>query len=238
MKQVEVGEESIAKMENAKRIIAEERGKEIPARKDAEKKKKAKIHKRGKGYQKAKKATDKTKQYNLEEAIKLLKKIKYAKFDESVELHINVHKENIKGEAELPHSTGKKIRVKIVDPKVLEEIEKGKLDFDILITHPQYMPRLVKQAKVLGPKGLMPNPKAGTISDKPEEIAKKFLKGSLRWKTEAKAPLIHQMIGKISFEDKMLAENATALLTSIGKSQIQSAFIKTTMSPSIRIIIV
>src|SRR3989338_9223534 len=103
MKQVEVGEESIAKMENAKRIIAEERGKEIPARKDAEKKKKAKIHKRGKGYQKAKKATDKTKQYNLEEAIKLLKKIKYAKFDESVELHINVHKENIKGEAELPH---------------------------------------------------------------------------------------------------------------------------------------
>src|SRR4030067_3160480 len=95
------------------------------------------------------------------------------------------------------------------------------------------MPRLAKQAKVLGPKGLMPNPKAGTISDKPEEVAKKFLKGSIRWKTEAKAPLIHQMIGKISFEDKMLADNALAFLTSIGKNHILSAYIKTTMSPSV-----
>ena len=238
MKQVEVGEEAIEKMEKAKKLIAEERGKEIPSRKDAEKKKKVKAHIRGANYKKAKKEVEKTSNHQLltlEEAIKLLKKIKYTKFDESVELHINTHKENIKGEVELPHSTGKKIRVKIVDSKVLEEIEKGKLDFDILITHPQYMPMLAKHAKVLGPKGLMPNPKAGTISDKPEEIAKKFLKGSLRWKTEAKAPLIHQMIGKISFEDKTLAENASALLVSIGKSQIQSAFIKTTMSPSIKI---
>lgn len=259
MKQVEVGEESIAKMEKAKKILESTSVKASVDEADKKKGKKVKIHVRGKNYQKAKRELEqyskklevgseklenevRSKPLSLDEAIKLLKKIKYTKFDESVELHINSYKENIKGEVELPHSTGKKIRVKIVDDKFIEELEKGlpagrqgNLDFDILITHPQYMPRLAKHAKVLGPKGLMPNPKAGTISDQPEEVAKKFLKGSLRWKTEAKAPLIHQMIGKISFEDKMLAENAIALLISIGKSQIQSAFIKTTMSPSIKI---
>src|SRR3989338_3537280 len=171
----------------------------------------------------------------LDQAIKLLKQIKYAKFDESVELHLNLNKEGIKGEVELPHSTGKSIRIKIIDEKVLADIEKGVFDFDLLIAHPQYMPRLVRFAKVLGPKGLMPNPKAGTISPNPEQVAKKFAKGTLRWKTEAKAPLIHQMIGKISFTEKALVENASAFLASVGKNHIQTAFIKTTMSPSIKI---
>lgn len=171
----------------------------------------------------------------LADAIKLLRKIKYAKFDESVELHLNIDKEGLKGEVELPHSTGKSTRIKIVDDKVLADIEKGEFNFDVLITHPQYMSRLARFAKVLGPKGLMPNPKAGTISDNPEEVVKKFSQGAIRWKTEAKAPLIHQMIGKISFEDKALVENASALLSSVGKSHIQSAFIKTTMSPSLPI---
>jgi len=234
MSQVEVSDASVAKMEKAKKIIE---GKPSTAS-DKDRKestKKVKVHQRGKKYQEIKKLVDKTKSYDLKEAIKLLKKMKYAKFDESVELHLNVDQTGLKGQSELPHSIGKSTKVAIVDDKVLADIEKGKFEFDVLITHPSFMPKLAKFAKVLGPKGLMPNPKAGTISPKPEEAAKKFSKGGLRWKTEPKAPLLHQQIGKISFAEKDLSENAVAFVTSVGKIHIQSAFIKTTMSPSVKI---
>ncbi len=198
-------------------------------------KKEIKTHVRSENYQKAKKTFDNGKFYSLEEAVDILQKIKYAKFDESVELHLNVDETGLKGEVSLPHSTGKKIRVAIVDDKVLADLEKGKIDYDVLIAHPSFMPRLTKFARVLGPKGLMPNPKAGTISTNPEEVAKKFEKGVLRWKTEAKFPLIHQIIGKISFTKKDLVENAKAFIDSVGKAHIKKAFIKTTMSPSVKL---
>ena len=114
-------------------------------------------------------------------------------------------------------------------------MEKGKIEFDVLVTHPSFMPKLAKFAKVLGPKGLMPNPKAGTVSMKPEEIVKKFEKGMLRWKTEAKFPLIHQMIGKISFAEKKLIANAEKFISAVGKVHIKNAFIKSTMSPSVKL---
>lgn len=214
---------------------------EAPAEeKKKEKKSKAKstevkVKTRGKKYTNAKKSLDKNKVYAVTEAVSLLKKIKYAKFDESVELHINVEKAGLKGEVELPHSTGKTVKTAIVNDDLLAQIEKGNIDFDILITHPSYMPKLARFAKILGPKGLMPNPKAGTISDNPEAVAKKFEKGSLRWKTEAKFPLIHQMIGKMSFDENALAENVKAFLQSVGKSQIGAAYVKTTMSPAIKL---
>jgi len=203
--------------------------------KKSEAKKVTKIKPRGKSYQKAKQTINKTKKYTLSEAVALLKKIKFTKFNESVELHLNVDKTGLKGELDLPHATGKTVRVKIVDDTVLEEIAKGKFNFDILITHPSYMPKLAKFAKILGPKGLMPNPKAGTISPKPEEIAKKFEKGLLHWKTEPKFPLIHQMIGKLSAEDKAIVENAEKFLLAVGKVHILSAYMKSTMSPSVKI---
>ncbi len=171
----------------------------------------------------------------IKEAVSLLKKIKSAGFDESIELHLVVDEMGLKGELDLPYSTGKIVKVSVVDDKVLTEIEKGKLDFDILVTHPSFMPKLAKFAKVLGPKGLMPNPKAGTISPHPEELVKKFSKGLLRWKTEAKSPLIHQMIGKLSAEEKSLVANADKFIEAVGKKHIQKAYIKSTMSPSIRL---
>jgi large subunit ribosomal protein L1 len=189
----------------------------------------------GKNYQEARKMIDRNKYYSLQEAVSLLKKIKPTKFDQSVELHFVVDESGLKGEVELPFSTGKIVRVKIVDDKILSDLEKGKIEFDVLVTHPSFMPKLAKFAKVLGPKGLMPNPKAGTVSMKPEEVVKKFEKGMLRWKTEAKFPLIHQMIGKISFEEKNLIANAEKFLDAVGMSHIQNAFIKTTMSPSVKI---
>lgn len=238
MVQVEVKEEELVKMEKAKKIIESTQISQKKTTEAAEKKpKKVKAHLRGKKYQENKKLADKKKNYTVEEAVKLLKKIKYAKFDESVELHLNVDEVGLKDKVELPYATGKTIRVKIVDEKILAEIEAGKFDFDILVSHPSFMPRLAKWAKILGPRGLMPNPKAGTISEKPEEVVKKFQKGVLRWKTEAKFPLIHQMIGKISMEEKALLENAAKFLQSVGAKHIKSAFLKTTMSPAIKITI-
>jgi len=230
MTQIEVNEDSVKKMEKADKLIKAE-----PRKKEKTQKKAEKAQVRGQNYQKVKKMVDKNTTYSIKDAVVLLKNMKYVKFDESVELHLNVVNTGLKGEVELPYSTGKTVKVVIVDDKVLANLEKGKMDYDILVTHPSFMPKLARFAKILGPKGLMPNPKAGTISPKPEEVKAKFEKGMLRWKTEAKFPLIHQMIGKLSFEDKKLVENAQAFLKSVGSVNIQKAFIKSTMSPSIKI---
>ncbi len=221
------------KKKETKEEVKKEEKKEI---KEEQPKKITQQKKRGKRYEENKKMIEKNKVYDLKEAISFLKKFKKVFFDESVEIHINVDEIGLKGEVDLPYSIGKTIRVKIVDDKLLEDIEKGKLDFDILIAHPSFMPKLTKFAKILGPKGLMPNPKAGTISQKPEEVAKKFEKGVLRWKTEPKAPLIHQMLGKISMREEELINNIEKFIDSVGKKHILKAFVKTTMSPSIRII--
>jgi len=226
---VEVPEKEFEKMEKAKKII------EKTKKKEEKKQIEIKLKTRGKNYQQAKNKIDKNKFYSIKEAISILKKIKYTKFDESVELHLNVDKVGLKGEIELPYSTGKKIRVAIVDEQVLSEIEKGQINFDILIAHPSFVPKLVKFAKILGPKGLMPNPKNGTISSNPQEAAKKFEKGLLHWKTESKFPLIHQMLGKISQKDEELEENIKVFLKSVGINHIKQAYLKTTMSPSLKI---
>jgi large subunit ribosomal protein L1 len=226
---VEVDEKEIEKMEKAKKIVEE------AEKKAQQKPKEIKKKKRGKNYQKAKAEIDKNKPYSIKEAISLLKKIKYAKFDESFELHLNVDKVGLKGEVELPYSLGKKVKVAIVDDKILAQIEEGKIDFDVLIAHPSFMSKLIKYARILGPKGLMPNPKNGTISPNPQEAAKKFEKGLLHWKTESKFPLIHQMIGKISQKDEEVEENIKAFLKSVGLNHIKEAYLKTTMSPSVKI---
>lgn len=190
---------------------------------------------RGKKYKAIAKTADKAKKYTTEDAVTLLKKMKYVKFDESVDVHLNLLKEGVKGEIELPHSTGKTVRVAVLDDKVLAALENGKIEFDILITHPSFMPKIAKFAKILGPKGLMPNPKAGTISANPEEVAKKFMKGMLRFKSESKFPLMHQIIGKLSYEDKKLVDNIKAFVAAVGKANIKEAYVASSMSPSVRL---
>ena len=192
---------------------------------------------RSEKYKAALKKIDKKKIYTIKDAVKTLKAISYAKFDESVELHLNTLETGLKGEVTLPHSTGKTVKVAIVDDALLEKIDKGQIDFDVLISHPSFMAKLAKYARVLGPKGLMPNPKAGTIGPEPEKLAEKFKKGSIRWKTEAKAPIIHQMIGKLSAEDKVLIENASAFISSVEAKNITKGFLTATMTPSLQIAI-
>lgn len=229
----------LEKKEKNKEEKEETKKEEVKEEKKVEKKEKKEVKVeskvRGKKYQKVVKMADKNKLYKLEEAVKIVKEMKTAKFDETVELHLNVDETGLKGEVALPHSTGKTVKVAVVDDKLLEKLEQGKIDFDILVTHPSFMPKLAKFAKVLGPKGLMPNPKAGTISPKPEELVKKFSGGTMRWKTEPKFPLIHQMIGKAKDEDKNLVENAQAFMEAVGMKHILKAFIKSTMSPSLKL---
>lgn len=186
---------------------------------------------------------EKKKQYSLAEAVALLPKLQRAKFDETVELHINTHEKGISGSVVLPHGTGKTLKIVIAnqstDPKAVEElvkkIEGGQIEFDVLIATPDTMPKLAKVARVLGPRGLMPNPKNGTVTPKPEEAAKKFEGGQMHFKTEAKFPLLHLTIGKVSFGDKKLAENAKASLQAVQNKNIRTVTLKSTMSPGIEL---
>lgn len=192
--------------------------------------------KHGSKYEKAQSQIDEAKEYSIAEAVELLKKVSFAKFDESVELHLNVSGEGMKGEVSLPHSTGRTVRVVVLDDAVLKEIEDGNINFDVLIAHPSQMPKIAKFARTLGPKGLMPNPKAGTVSTDPEAAAEKFKKGSIRWKSESKAPIVHQMIGKLSAEPTQIAENAQAFIDSVGAKNITSAYISASMTPSVKLL--
>lgn len=193
------------------------------------------VHLRGQAYLKVSKLINNKKDYSIKEAIELVKKTSFSRFDGSVEVHLNVAEKGLRGQVDLPHGIGKEIRVKIVDDALIEQLDSGKIDFDILVAHPLMMAKLVKFAKLLGPKGLMPNPKTGTISDKPEETAKKLSSGQMQFKTEPEFPIIHFVVGKVSFSDTQLSENFLALTKAIGQDKIKSAFLKATMSPSVRV---
>lgn len=205
--------------------------------KKAKKKKKAK--KRGKQYQGALLKLDHQKLYKFSDALPLLRDASFAKFDSSVEVHINTLEKGMRGSVTLPHGSGKIIRIAIADEKtvdkIVEEVSTGKINFDALIAHPTVVGKLAKVAKFLGPKGLMPNPKAGTISPTPEKVAQNLQKGEVNWKTESEFPIIHQLLGKLSFKDKQLEENFNALVKSIGDTKIKNITLKSTMSPGIKI---
>ena len=197
---------------------------------------------RSKPYLEKVKLVDPKKNYSLSEALKLLPELHLASFDETVEIHINTVSTGVSGSVTLPHGTGKKMRVVIAegsDAKSLEElvkkVEGGTIDFDILIATPDAMPKLAKIARVLGPRGLMPNPKNGTVTQNPTEAAKKYEGGQINFKTEAKFPLLHISVGKMSFGDKKLEENIKTILSSIGSKNVKDATLKSTMSPGIKI---
>ncbi|MGB9911694.1 MAG: hypothetical protein ACPLKP_03830 [Microgenomates group bacterium] len=189
---------------------------------------------RGKKYQQAKKLVDPQKLYPLKEAIKLVKQVSFSKFPGSVEVHLVVKEQGIKGEIEFPYPTGKEQKIRIADEALLKDLEKGKIDFTLLVASPKMMPKLAKYAKLLGPKGLMPNPKAGTIGENPEELAKKF-QGKTHFKTEPKAPLIHLVIGKVNQPEEELEKNFLALVEAVGVKNIKKAAIAPTMGPGIKI---
>lgn len=232
-----------AKRESKKVIKKEEK---VEAEVQVEEPKKAKAKKSsdkysfepGKKYVKVASLVDKKKNYPLSEALDLVKKTSYSKFDGTVEIHCNVKEKGLRGLVSLPHGTGKEVRVKVADDALIESLSKGApIDFDILVAQPSMMAKLAKVAKILGPKGLMPNPKTGTIGEDTEKLVKNLSKGQIQFKTEADFPIIHSVIGKVSFEKDKLTDNYNALVKAIGKDKINSVFVKPTMGPSIKITI-
>lgn len=192
-------------------------------------------HVASKRHQSNVKSVEKDKQYTLAEAVDMLKGFKKSKFDETVELHLNVTEKGVSGQVTLPHGTGKKLRIAIADDEVIEAVSAGKIDFDVLVAKPEMMPKLAKVARILGPRGLMPNPKNGTVTNNPDDLITKLSAGQMSYKTEAKDPIIHVSIGKVSFESDKIEENVKTILTSIGTSKINQAVLKSTMSPGIKI---
>jgi large subunit ribosomal protein L1 len=198
-------------------------------------KKSKKATPRSTSYQKALAAFERSKHYKITEGLAILEKIKRSKFDETVELHINTIETGVAGSLTLPHGTGKQIRVAIANDDLLAKVAQGKIDFDILLAAPMMMPKLARVARILGPKGLMPNPKNGTLVADPEKAAENFKKGQIHFKTELKAPIIHLTVGKISFGAKKLSENIEALIKTIKKEKIRNVTLKSTMSPGIKL---
>jgi large subunit ribosomal protein L1 len=224
--------------------------------------------KHGKKYQEAVKLVDITKAYNPEEAISLTKQMSYTKFDQTVELHLRMGvdprhaDQQVRGVALLPNGLGKPLRVLVFaqgeaqkiaqdagadsvgGEDIAKKIEEGWLDFDIAIATPDMMPRIGKLGKILGRKGLMPNPKSGTISqpaDLPRVIAD-ARKGRVEFKLD-KTAIIHTPVGKVSFDDKKLLENLAAIVEAVVKAKpsgakgqyIKTATLTTSMGPGIKL---
>lgn len=203
---------------------------------------------------------------NLDEAIEILKQTATAKFVESLELHANLNidpkyaDQQLRTTVSLPNGIGKKSRIAVLtndenfdeaknagadivgNEQLIEEITKGNLNFDLLIATPNMMPKLAKLGRVLGPKGLMPSPKSGTVTNTLEITLTEFKKGKFEYKAD-KTGVVHVSFGKSDFTDNQLVENLRALYNSIEKNRpsgvkgkyFKSLFICSTMGPSIKL---
>ncbi len=224
-------EEELAKIGLPKETEKEE----IKVKAKTKKLKKTKKNLHSKSYLKAIEELDRSKKYKLTDGLEMLEKLKRSRFDETVELHVNTTELGISGNVTLPHGTGKQVRVAIADDDLLARVALGQIDFDVLLANPMMMPKLARVAKILGPRGLMPNQKNATLVKDPEKAAENFKKGQINFKTETKAPIIHLAVGKMSFGNKKLAENINTLIEAVKKEKIQNVTLKSTMSPGIRL---
>ena len=222
------------------------------------------MKKHSKMYVEASTNVDKNKEYEVSEAIQVLKSLKTRKFDETVDLvmRLNIDAKktdmNVRGSFVLPNGTGKTKRVLVVTKTkaneakdaeyvgaedMLEKIEKENwFDFDTIVATPEMMPALGKLGKVLGPKGLMPNPKLGTVTTNVAEAISNIKKGMVEYKNDSYGNL-HVSIGKLSFKEKELEENLRAIVAEIIKNKptgvkgafVKSASISSTMGPGIKL---
>lgn len=199
----------------------------------AKSKKKIKTH--SKRYKEVKSKVDRDKKYNVTEALKLVRETNLTKFDATVELHMVIKKEKLNVNVTLPHSFGKAKKVEVASETTLEKLKSGKVDFDVLLATPDMMPKLVMFAKLLGPRGLMPNPKNGTLI-KSAKDAEKYSASSITVKTEKDHPVVHTVVGKLSLKDEEIIKNLNTLIASLGGSKfVDKAYLKSTMSPSVKL---
>ena len=193
------------------------------------------VRQHGKAYLEAKNRFLNQKALPLKEALSILKKISYEKFNATVELHLNLNEPNLKGEVTLPHGTGRTLKIAVFDDDIEAQIKENKIDFDVLVAQPKDMAKLVKYAKFLGPRGLMPSPKKGTLTEDHKTAVKKLASGTLNYKSESKFPLLHQIVGKRDFTEAQLRENIVAFVLAVNPKHIVGAVLKTSMSPAIKL---
>ncbi len=227
----------------------------------------SRLERRGKKYRQAAEHIEKDKVYPLAEGLAVIIKTSTVKFDASVELHVNLDvdprqaDQNIRGSVGLPAGTGKTVRIAVLaDDKdiaaaqkagadkagndaLLAELDKGVFDFDILIATPAMMPKLGKYARVLGPKGLMPNPKSGTVTPDVTKAVTEAKAGRVEYRVDTTG-IIHLAIGKVSFGAEKLTQNAEAVLSAIKAAKpasikggifVKAIHLTTTMGPSVRV---
>ncbi|MBI2019517.1 50S ribosomal protein L1 [Candidatus Daviesbacteria bacterium] len=203
---------------------------------------------RSKKYQEISKDLDRSKTYPLNEALEVVKKLSYSKFESSLEAHINTAQTGIRGLVSLPFASGKKLKILafgedakdsgadvIGTDEVIEQINKGKVDFDLVVTTPQWMPKLAKVARILGPRSLMPNPKNGTITSDLKKAVEGFQAGKTEYKTESKAPVIHITLGKLNQPTEELSANIKTLVQTVGKTRVKKISLTPTMGPSVKV---
>lgn len=222
--------------------------------------------KRGRRYKKVLETVEKGKTYPLPEALSLVKKAASARFDESIDVDIRLgvdpkdSSQMVRGTVVLPHGRGKKIRVLVFargekekeakeegadfvgTTELIEKINKGWLDFNVAIATPDMMKEIARLGRILGPKGLMPNPKLGTVTLKISQAVKEAKAGRIEYKMDSQGSL-HLPIGKKSFKEKDILDNFLALLRAVVKSRpatakgqyLKKVALSSTMGPSVRI---
>jgi ribosomal protein L1 len=224
------------------------------------------LERRGKGYRKVAEQLEAGKTYSLSEALELAVKTSPVKFDASVEIHVRLGvdprqaDQNIRSTVVLPSGSGKTVRVAVFAPEsdhaaakeagadvvgdetFLKQLDKEELNFDVLVATPQYMPKLGKYARLLGPRGLMPNPKSGTVATDVAKAVNEAKAGKVEYRVDKQA-IVHLAIGKVSFGAEKLEQNARAFFdslqaqkpTTLKSSYVKSTNISTTMGPGIKV---
>ncbi|WP_100486460.1 50S ribosomal protein L1 [Sporolactobacillus pectinivorans] len=222
--------------------------------------------KRGKKYLDAVKAVDRSKAYNIDEAVSLVKKIAVAGFDESIDVAVRLgvdtrkNDQQVRGAVVLPNGTGKTQRVLVFakgdkakeaeaagadyvgEQEYVEKISGGWFDFDVVVATPDMMAQVGRLGRVLGPKGLMPNPKTGTVTFDVEKAVKEIKAGKVEYRAQ-KDGNVHVPIGKVSFEDNKLVENFNVLVSTLVKAKpaaakgtyLKNIAISSTMGPGVRV---
>lgn len=226
----------------------------------------SKLERSAKGYRKSAEKIEKGKIYSLKEALALATETSHVKFDATVELHVNLGvdprqaDQNLRDTIQLPNGTGKSVRVAVFaeaddaaagkkagadiagSDEFLAQLDKGKIDFDILIATPAMMAKLGKYARVLGPKGLMPNPKSGTVTTDITKAVTEAKAGRVEYRVDSTG-IVHVGVGKVSFGVDKLQQNVKAVFasikqnkpTSIKGSYVQAIHLTTTMGPSVKV---
>jgi len=264
--EVELKEEKEARKAAGDTTPVDENGEAIHVAKGPKPVARPRIERRGKNYRKVAELVTSTQHYSLAEALELAAQTNPSKFDASVEVHVRLGvdprqaDQNVRATVSLPNGTGKKINVAVFAPdadhaaakaagadtvgdeEFIKQLDKGVIDFDILIATPAFMPRLGKYARLLGPRGLMPNPKSGSVATDVAKAVSEAKAGKVEYRVDKQA-IVHLSIGKASFGGAKLAENAKSFFDSLMSqkpSSIKGAYIKTvsistTQGPGIKV---